>query len=134
MPIGLAEAYQPGGRACEREARRLLGRPRASSVFATPARPVLAAKTYEEACRLSRASAPGAKAISRQTYGILPKIREIDDLLRSRAELRAIVREVHPEVCFAELAGAPMRHAKKTSAGKSNGGARCEPRSTTSKR
>jgi predicted RNase H-like nuclease len=30
VPIGLLDAYEPGGRACDRAARKLLGRPRAS--------------------------------------------------------------------------------------------------------
>jgi predicted RNase H-like nuclease len=33
VPIGLLDAYEVGGRACDRAARKLLGVPRASSVF-----------------------------------------------------------------------------------------------------
>ena len=88
------------------------------SVFPAPVRSVLAASSWEDACARSRASAPGGKAISKQTYFILPKIREVDDFLRARPELREVVREVHPEVCFCELAGRPMDYPKKKQEGR----------------
>ena len=71
-----------------------------------------------DACALSRASALRGKAISKQTFAILPKIREIDDLLQTRTELRPVVREVHPEVSFAELVGNPMIYRKSSVAGR----------------
>jgi predicted RNase H-like nuclease len=117
IPIGLLDAYEAGGRSCDRAARRLLGRARASSVFPAPVRPVLGATSYPDACTRSRASAPHGKAISKQTFNILDKIKEVDDLLHRRPELRQIVREVHPEVSFAVLAGKPMIHKKATRAG-----------------
>ena len=40
VPIGLLDAYEIGGRACDRKARKLLQK-RASSVFPAPVRPVL---------------------------------------------------------------------------------------------
>jgi predicted RNase H-like nuclease len=43
VPIGLFDAYEVGGRACDRAARKLLGRRRTSSVFPAPVRSVLAA-------------------------------------------------------------------------------------------
>jgi predicted RNase H-like nuclease len=49
MPIGLADRYEPGGRECDRQARRLLGRGRGSSVFPAPPRPALGARTLAEA-------------------------------------------------------------------------------------
>lgn len=117
VPIGLCDAYETGGRACDREARKCLQK-RASSVFPAPVRPVLAASSWEDACARSRASAPGGKAISKQTYFILPKIREVDNLLQARPQLREVVREVHPEVCFCELAGRPMVYSKKKQTGR----------------
>ena len=117
VPIGLLDAYEVGGRACDRAARRILRR-RASSVFPAPVRPVLAATSWRDACVKSRASAPHGKGISKQTFVILPKIKEVDDLLRSRRKLRDVVREVHPEVCFCELAGEAMLHRKGSTAGR----------------
>jgi predicted RNase H-like nuclease len=108
IPIGLADA---GPRACDGAARRLLGR-RGSSIFPAPVRAVLAATDYAEACRLGQA-ADGRK-VSRQTYNLLPKIQEVDDLLRRRQELARRVHEVHPELSFCVLAGGrPMEYSKK---------------------
>ena len=118
VPIGLLDAYVIGGRACDRAARKFLTATRGSSVFPAPVRSVLFAASYPDACDRSRTSAPAGKKISKQTYAFLPKIREIDDLLRARPELRKVIREVHPEVCFCEMAGAPMTHRKTTPAGR----------------
>ena len=118
VPIGLLERYKKGGRACDTAARKVLGRHRSSSVFPAPIRATLMAKSWDHACALSRNSAPQGKAISKQTYAILPKIREIDALLQTRTELRAVVREIHPEVSFAQLAGRPMIHPKSSKAGR----------------
>ncbi len=110
IPIGLA----PGEpRRADVEARRRLG-PRRSSVFPAPARSVLAASTYEEACALSRAAC--GKAISKQLFNILPKIREVDELVTPRRQQRLF--EMCPELSLSVLAGAPMAHAKTTAAGR----------------
>jgi predicted RNase H-like nuclease len=111
IPIGLLDAYEIGGRECDRKARRDLGQ-RGSSVFVPPVRAVLSARSYEDACDLSRASSRHDKALSKQTWGIVPKVKEADDLLRLKPHLRSIIREVHPEVCFLELVGKPMEFAK----------------------
>ena len=58
------------------------------------------------------------KAVTKQTFAILPKIREVDALLQMRPELREVVREVHPEVCFSELAGVSMTHHKASALGR----------------
>ena len=111
VPIGLLDAYEVGGGRCDREARATLRR-RGSSVFSAPVRSVLEACSYEDACARSRASASSGKAISRQTFAICGKIKEVDVLLRVRPELRDVVREVHPEMCFCELTGHPMAYSK----------------------
>ena len=114
IPIGLPDG--PEGRRCDRKARKRLGRPRASSVFPAPVRAALAAATYEDANRISRQTS--GKGLTQQTFAILPKIREVDSLLRKSEKARHIVREVHPEICFWALAGGrPMRDKKKRRAG-----------------
>ena len=118
VPIGLLDAYQIGGRACDIEARRQLQRKRGSSVFPAPVRSVLDASTFKDPCSRSRDSAPNGKAISKQAFAIVDKIRQVDCLLRSRPELRDIVREVHPELCFCELEGRPMDHPKRKRQGR----------------
>jgi predicted RNase H-like nuclease len=118
IPIGLLDGYEIGGRTCDRAARRMLGRLRASSVFPAPVRPVLTSTSWPDACSRSRASATDGKAVTKQTFAILDKIKEVDDLLQQRHQLRGLVREVHPEVCFSELTGAPMAHRKGSRLGR----------------
>lgn len=112
VPIGLLDQYQTGGRECDRAARKFLGPGRASSVFPPPVRPVLAATSWTDACERSRNSGPNGRAISKQCFGILPKIKEVDDLLQAHPSVRSIIREVHPEVSFFELLGRKTKHAK----------------------
>lgn len=72
VPIGLLDR---GPRLVDTEARRRLGR-RASSVFPAPLRPMLEAATWEEACRIGERA--DGRRCSRQTVGILPRIRAVD--------------------------------------------------------
>ncbi len=55
--------------------------------------------------------------MSKQSWAISPKIREVDSLLQRHSQLRARVRETHPEVCFWGLAQRPMQYSKKTREG-----------------
>lgn len=112
IPIGLPDS---GPRACDRAARQLLGPGRGSSVFPAPLRPMLAAASYAEACRVGFALA--GKRLSVQAWNIVPKIREVDAVLRAEPRLQRRVREVHPELSFQILARRPLAHGKKTAAG-----------------
>ena len=111
IPIGLMSS---GSRECDVEARRMLGQPRGRSVFTAPIRPMLAASSYSDACAIGRRIE--GRALSKQAWAILPKIREVDALLRGDASLLGRVREVHPELCFYHLAGGEPIVAKKRSA------------------
>jgi predicted RNase H-like nuclease len=114
VPIGLVDA---GARDCDRAARQRLGTRRGSSVFPAPIRPVLTAATHADACEIC-ARIEG-KRMSLQAFAIVPKVREVDALLRGRPWLQSVVREVHPELCFAAWnGGVAMAHAKKTAAGR----------------
>jgi predicted RNase H-like nuclease len=111
IPIGLRDAGSTV-RQCDMEARRLLGQPRASSVFPPPLRPSLEYATREEAsvCNFELSG----KKIGVQTWGIAPKIREIDQFLRANPDARRKIREVHPEVLFWSLNSMrAMVHNKK---------------------
>jgi predicted RNase H-like nuclease len=108
MPIGLCDEPRPG-RACEFEARALL-RGKASSVFPTPCRPALACMTHAEANAASRKFGVG---LNRQTFHLFPKMREIDELLRSSRRLRRVVYEAHPELAFARMNGGKPVLSKK---------------------
>ena len=120
MPIGLPDG--PEERACEPKARQKLGQPRGRSVFRVPVREVLKATSFVEAGEISRKqTAIGrrqGKGVTKQSYAIVPKIREVDELLRNCPKARGMVREIHPEVCFAALAGHPMQHSKRKKAGR----------------
>jgi predicted RNase H-like nuclease len=114
IPIGLPEK---GPRHCDLEARRRLGKPRSNSVFSAPLRACLAAKSHEEAGRIRFKIE--AKKMSLQAFGILPKIREVDELLRKDSRLARRVIEVHPEVSFAEWnRGKALKYAKRRAEGK----------------
>ena len=110
MPVGLPG---DGPRACDTEARRLLG-PRRSSVFPAPARAVLGAHTYREAAARSRAAI--GRSLPVQAYNLVPKVAELDRVMRP--DLQGRVVEAHPELAFARLAGAPATHAKRTADGR----------------
>jgi predicted RNase H-like nuclease len=107
IPIGLPKA---GDRACCKKARQLL-QTRRSSVFPVPVRACMDARTHEEANDLHH-RADGRK-ISAQTWAIVPKIREVDELLRTVYALRRRIYEMHPEVSFCRWQGEPMEYPKK---------------------
>jgi predicted RNase H-like nuclease len=119
VPIGLPDRI--GDRPCDTAARRLLGR-RQSCVFQPPDRGLLALtqKTYEEV-RISiderRRTEPNARGLTRQGFGILPKIAEVDSLMRADPRREEWLVEVHPEVSFRELAGRDLP-PKRSSAGR----------------
>ncbi|MGC2191276.1 MAG: DUF429 domain-containing protein [Candidatus Dormiibacterota bacterium] len=110
IPIGLAAS---GPRACDLEARRLLGRPRGSSVFPAPLRPMLAATSYPEAQSIRRRI--DGKGCSRQAFGIQAKVAEVDRLLHRGGAAK--FHEGHPELVFRKLAGRaglpPSKHTKE---------------------
>ena len=97
MPIGLPAE---GRRACDTEARAMLG-PRRSSVFPVPTRRDLAATAFAE-----------VRGLSIQGWNLVPKIREVDACWVPR------VVECSPELSFAVAAGAPMAHNKRTPEGR----------------
>jgi predicted RNase H-like nuclease len=105
IPIGLPER---GKRPADVQARTLL-RSRASTIFITPPRAVLDAPTYAEANHLCRELS--GQGLTRQAFALFPKIRDVE----AAADRR--VFEVHPEVSFARLAGAPLAARKRTWAG-----------------
>lgn len=116
IPIGLPDHAEHGGRPADRAARELLGRPRMSSVFSPPVRGALRARDYAAAVTASRASSAEGIGISKQTFGILPKIADVDVAMDRGAQSH--VKECHPELAFAEMAsGGPLRAGKKTGDG-----------------
>jgi predicted RNase H-like nuclease len=110
IPIGLLD----GSRACDKAARKLLGQPRGTSVFAAPCRAALTARTHPEASAVNRQKT--GRGLSQQAFGIGSKIKQVDDAITPETKQWAF--EVHPEVCFWALNGEqPMVHNKKKEAG-----------------
>lgn len=108
MPLHLSE---DGHRPCDLAARRHLGAKR-SSLFVTPPRAALAAASYEEACALGRRVTSAAP--SRQAWALRGKVLELDAWWPTAP---CPVHEVHPEVSFSVMTGAPILTRKSSWAG-----------------
>jgi predicted RNase H-like nuclease len=112
VPIGLSDGDK--SRECDIAAREFLRGPRASSVFPAPIRPCLKAEDYKTACQISQQYC--GKRLSKQSFVIMKKIREVDDLMTP--ELQNRVREIHPEILFWALNDQkPIELNKKTAPG-----------------
>jgi predicted RNase H-like nuclease len=108
MPLGLLDT---GWRTADREARALLG-PRRSSIFAIPPTPVWLAPAYAEANQMCRQLTGNGFSI--QAWGLRRKLLEAADY---RLRCSHPLYEVHPELSFRAIAGAPLGDAKHTAAG-----------------
>lgn len=109
MPLGLPA---DGWRTADLLARRALGR-RGCCVFAIPPRAVWARDSYAEANRCCRELT--GRGLSAQAWGLRGKLLEADGFRRQAA---CRLCEVHPELSFAELAGAPLAETKHSPAGR----------------
>jgi predicted RNase H-like nuclease len=110
-PVGLPDVPVQLGRQCDREARRLLGSPRASAIVSAPARVALHAKTYREA-----ADANGGR-LSVVAWTHLKRMAEVDTEMAPYWQ--RTVFEVHPELSFFQLNDDhPLRFSKRSTAGR----------------
>ncbi len=113
MPIGLPES--PNEIRPEPELRKQL-KGKSSSVFNVPCRQASVELTYLEASRVNLEVL--GKKLSRQTFGIIPKIREVDVFLEQNPRWKNRLVESHPEYCFALLNnGSPILSNKMTREG-----------------
>lgn len=104
VPIGYLEKFVPGGRACDREARVLLGSRRGSAVRSAPIR-----SQVEEDGALPE----GLDAITRT---LLPRYREVAAEMQPYRQ--RTVYEVSAEMSFYQLNDdVPLRWSKRTEAG-----------------
>ena len=108
IPIGLPDI---GRRRADELARLAVG-PRRSSVFMTPVRAALDAADHAAGNAVNTALA--GEGVSVQAFGLRARIAEVEAFVR-RAP--GPVLEVHPEVCFARMNGAPLTSRKVTWAG-----------------
>lgn len=115
MPIGLPEVTEKGGRPAEIAARKLPTVPK-SSIFSIPSRQAVYAEqvplkqadrlaAHKRAVAVARSTSNSGSGFSIQAFCILPKIIEIDRLLRENQSLGGRVLESHPEVAFRRLNG-----------------------------
>lgn len=109
MPLGLLET---GWREADLAARRLLG-PRRSSVFAIPPRAVWAQASYRAANQRCRELA--GQGFSVQAWGLRAKLLEANQY---RQTCGHPLYEVHPELAFGAMAGAPLPASKHTGPGR----------------
>jgi predicted RNase H-like nuclease len=109
MPLGLLET---GWREADRAARGLLG-PRRSSVFAIPPRAVWAATGYPAANQRCRELT--GQGFSAQAWGLRAKLLEANQY---RQACGHPLYEVHPELAFGAMAGAPLAASKHTGPGR----------------
>jgi len=109
MPLGLLET---GWREADRAARRLLG-PRRSSVFAIPPRAVWTEASYPAANLRCRELT--GQGLSAQAWGLRAKLLEANQY---RQACGHPLYEVHPELAFGAMAGAPLAASKHTGPGR----------------
>jgi predicted RNase H-like nuclease len=120
IPMGLLDTVEL--RPCDAEAQKLLGK-RRSTVFAPPSRPLLEAASYGQARGLVeklRKTEPSAKSLSAQAFGIVPKMKEVDDWLHEHPAAQDWLYECHPELSFRAMADGRVLDDKKTAHGQVN--------------
>ena len=107
IPIGLKDA---GKRACDVEAKEQLKPHRQNCLFPTPVRKAVYAKTLERAKEINEQY---GFSVTNQAWSIALRVREVDEFLDQNPEAIGVLRESHPEICFAALNdGKPMEHGK----------------------
>jgi predicted RNase H-like nuclease len=101
-PIGLPGERIPGGRACDREARRLLGPRRGAAILSPPTR--------------ASVDDPTGQGLSAVGRSLLARIKEANTEVASFNQ--RVVFEVHPELGFYQLNGdVPLAFGKRTQVG-----------------
>ncbi|MDH5020356.1 DUF429 domain-containing protein [Halobacterium rubrum] len=110
IPIGLPETSR---RRCDEEASDLLGS-RGISVFYPPCQTAAEITDYQEASDEHRDQI--GHGLSQQAHNIGEKILQVADVVGKRYD--GVVRESHPELCFAALNGQPIAYSKSSAPGR----------------
>ena len=100
---------------CENDVRpdslaRKIVVPRTSTIFPVPCRTAVYASTEKEQI-LCNQQALG-KSLAKQTMAIIPKMKELDTFLNENDVYKNVIKESHPEVCFARLNGSVVMSKK----------------------
>jgi predicted RNase H-like nuclease len=117
MPIGLPNQSKKGGRVIDTKARKILGKGGSARVFSPPIRQVLYCADYQDALQRSKETPPDGVGLSKQSFYLLPKIRQIDEWLRKDPKLQKSIFETHPELSFWAM-GKQTAPSKHTTEGK----------------
>ncbi len=113
MPIGLPESMKDIRP--DAELRKAL-KGKTSSVFNVPCRQAVYQTEYEATSKINYEIM--GKKLPKQSFAILPKIREIDHFLQINPTWKNRLLESHPEYCFSLLnAGSPVLENKQTANG-----------------
>ena len=114
IPIGL-RSTESSERSCDLESRKILNK-RKSSIFPAPSRLAIHCNEYRKASQKNKEAT--GRGLSKQSFNIITKIKEVDDLIQSANynPRNKRIREVHPEVCFWGLNGCSEMSYKKKSA------------------
>jgi predicted RNase H-like nuclease len=104
-PIGYLQTFEPGGRDCDREARKLLGR-RGAAIQSAP--------IWRQVEEGANGSVRGLDAV---TQRLLPRYREL--AVEMAPYRQRTVYEVNPELSFYQLnEDVPLRYSKYSEAGR----------------
>lgn len=114
IPIGI-RTTESLERLCDLESREILNK-RKSSIFPAPSRVAIGCNDYRRASQKNKEAT--GRGLSKQSFHIIPKIKEVDDFIQSTNynPIKKRIREVHPEVCFWGLNGCSEMNYKKKSA------------------
>lgn len=83
-------------------ARKIINE-RTSTIFPAPCRQAVYANSVAEAYDQNERVL--GKKFTPLTVGIIPKMRELDSFFQANSEYKNVIKESHPEVCFARLNG-----------------------------
>jgi 8-oxo-dGTP diphosphatase len=98
----------------ETQARKYLGM-RSQSLFSRPCFQALNEKDYAAVCNLNQKIL--GKKISKQSFALFDKIREVQQFFFEQDKYSSILAESHPEICFAALNFDTPLESKKSANG-----------------
>ncbi len=110
IPVGLPDTE----RKLEGVARRQAS-VRAGSIFSVPCRQAVYAVSYQCACDINLTAT--GKKLSKQSWYLCEKIRQVDVIMRRNRSLRSRVIESHPELAYSIMNGGPLAASKKSMLG-----------------
>ena len=88
---------------------------RTSTIFSVPSRSAVYAVLEEDQIKMNKKSI--GKGLSKQSMAIIPKMRELDVFLQEHTQYKNVIKESHPEICFARLNGSVVMSKKSNDDG-----------------